>query len=271
MVVVALLAGCRLGFENRFGPGDAADDATDGMTGDAGPVPTCTGHDEDGDHFPDACDNCPSIPNGAQVDSDGDGVGDVCDPRPAAAGDYVMVFEANNAASSTYYQLNAAASYQGDALRLGTNNMQGQADFMLSGLPSRIASRMHVITTQSTTLQWFGIWYSENAGDTTKVFAEAARDPAVGMTSYDLHEAASGTRYSTYTFGDPTWTVGDQVEMVVDTSLVTGGDDVMTVVDPHGMQRTHTLAIQIPRDVYGFLEAQSMTIDYDYLIVYGIH
>jgi hypothetical protein len=35
--------------------------------------------DQDGDGWPDLCDNCPSVPNGDQKDTDGDGVGDVCE------------------------------------------------------------------------------------------------------------------------------------------------------------------------------------------------
>jgi hypothetical protein len=211
------------------------------------------------------------VPNGAQVDSDGDGVGDACDPRPATNGDFIMAFEPH-AGASTFYTFNGAASFQADALRLGTNTMTGQADFKLPGLPSRIATRMHVVTTQSTTLQWFGVWYSMDSGDSTKIFAEAQRDPPVGFVGYDLHETTmgAGSRYSTFTFGQPTYVVGDVIDFVIDTSLVTGGDDVMTVIDPQLVVRTHTLSIQIPRDLYGFLEAQANTIDYDYFIAYGI-
>ena len=37
------------------------------------------GLDSDGDGWPDACDNCPTVPNPDQADTDGDGVGDACD------------------------------------------------------------------------------------------------------------------------------------------------------------------------------------------------
>ncbi|HUS27072.1 MAG TPA: hypothetical protein VMZ53_01135, partial [Kofleriaceae bacterium] len=101
-LILVVLAACRFGFEARTGELDDAD--TDVTTGDIGPVPTCAGHDEDGDHFPDACDSCPTVPNGAQVDGDGDGVGDACDPRPATGGDYIQLFDAHTSSTSgTYY------------------------------------------------------------------------------------------------------------------------------------------------------------------------
>lgn len=56
-------------------------------------------HDEDGDTFPDDCDNCPGIANTDQSDvlemQNGqmpDGVGDVCDPSPGITGDQIVSF-----------------------------------------------------------------------------------------------------------------------------------------------------------------------------------
>ena len=67
-----VLAGCG---RIAFGIAEATD----------APTPTCTGHDEDNDGFPDACDTCPADADPLQRDFDGDGVGDACDPRPLSS------------------------------------------------------------------------------------------------------------------------------------------------------------------------------------------
>lgn len=80
-VILVIAAGCgRFGFAEAT-QADASADA---------PV-TCTGHDEDGDGFPDACDRCPGTPDD-QADADGDGVGDACDPDNASA-QRIQMFE----------------------------------------------------------------------------------------------------------------------------------------------------------------------------------
>lgn len=54
------------------------------------PSPPVAPDDQDGDGVDDISDNCPAIPNGAQIDSDGDGIGDECDEpcaNPPCPGD----------------------------------------------------------------------------------------------------------------------------------------------------------------------------------------
>jgi hypothetical protein len=85
-VVVVALCGCDYVWRlDHVPPGQdtgAGDDDAGDVVHDSHPcVPV--GHDEDGDAVDDACDNCPTESDHAQVDSDGDGVGDACDPNLA--------------------------------------------------------------------------------------------------------------------------------------------------------------------------------------------
>jgi len=274
MVVAAVLAGCRFGFEARTGGPDdgGADGATDARPADA-VVPTCTGHDEEGDGFPDACDNCPTIANALQEDGDGDGVGDACDPRPAIAGDYIQVFDPHTNSLSTTYSLNGTRSWQGDALRLGSTAGAGQGDFALPAVPTRIETRMHVIAASTTAIEWFGVWYSQNSPQTKRMFAQTANDPTDAThVEINLKQDDNATiSFSPYLYGALTHMAGDTFTFVIETSLATGGADVLTVTEPFGGTRTTSYTLTIPLERFGFLEANNIAIDFDYFIAYGIH
>lgn len=60
-------------------------DGVGGPQCDSGAYEACGGADSDGDGIPDACDNCPTVPNVDQEDSNGDGIGNACDPNSCSA------------------------------------------------------------------------------------------------------------------------------------------------------------------------------------------
>jgi hypothetical protein len=261
---VLAVAGCKFDFASAP-MSDAADvDA---------PAPTCTGHDEDRDGYPDACDVCPADADKLQRDGDGDGVGDVCDPRPTTPGDYVVLFDPHtDAATMTYKVINGSFAVQGDAARLGAANGPGQATYALATLPTRLATRMHVIAASTTTTQWFGVWYTQSGDDTSKSFAQAADTPGDG-TNIEMNlkeQMGASSRFSTYAYGDTKFSAGDTFSMVIDTTLATGGDDRLTIVDSLGMEHIATLSILGPRTGRGFLEANNVQVDFDYFVAYGI-
>jgi hypothetical protein len=101
VVCTLLVTGCN----QIFGLGDVKNtDAPDPYVGCTRPGDP-TYHDEDGDLFPDDCDNCPGIANPGQEDlleiksgQPADGVGDACDPAPAITGDKIARFISFSAA-----------------------------------------------------------------------------------------------------------------------------------------------------------------------------
>lgn len=258
-------AGCRFGFE----PATTSDaDTTDGA-----PTPTCSGHDEDGDGFPDGCDVCPTVNDPTQPDGDGDGVGDDCDPRPLIDGDYIQVFDPHTAMATAFYDSYAqAGSFQSDSLRLGTTTTAGQANFTLPAVPTRIAVRMHVVDRSTTQIQWFGVWYSQDVTATTRLFAQADDNPGPQLTSFALKEdSGTANRFSTRVDGNVDYTPGDDLTMIIDADAVSGGTDTLRVLDRQSnVIATTSLVINIARERRGFLEAEKSVIDFDYFIAYAI-
>ena len=70
--------------------GDGVGNATDNCPDHANQ----TQQDFDGDGAGDDCDLCPHLSNAAEQDNDSDGVGNACDPRPNAAGDRRVLWNA---------------------------------------------------------------------------------------------------------------------------------------------------------------------------------
>lgn len=255
-----MLAGCgRLGFDDRTAS-DAAIDAK----------PTCAGHDEDGDGYGDACDDCPVDPDPAQADRDGDGVGDACDPFPDSPGDRLALFMPNtDDASDPYVQVLRNATYPGnDALRLGAAaNDYGQAHFAMPPTATRVAIAMTIVDRSTTLNHYAGVWYHLRCADNTcrnALFASCARDPT-GDEFLNLKEQddPSGDRYSP-DLNDPRDEVGVTYHFVVLTTAATGGDDIMTV---DGLGTTQ-FTVAIPRGATGYLEARNMIVDFAYLAIW---
>lgn len=258
--VVVMLVGCgRLDFTGRAA--DASLTALDAK-------PTCAGHDEDGDGYGDACDDCPVDPDPDQADRDGDGVGDACDPFPDSHGDHLAVFMPNtDDATDPYVEMFATHSYGNDALRLGAIDGYGQATFTMPPTATRVAIGFTILDRNTTVTHYAGVWYDQGCNDNTcraARFASIARDPG-GDSFFDVKEQddPSGDRYSPNLF-DPRDDVGLHYRFVVTTAAATGSDDVFAI-DGLG---TTSLAITLPPATYGYLEARNMIVDFDYLAIW---
>jgi hypothetical protein len=254
-----ILAGC-----GRFGFG-APDAAIDEL------VPSCAGHDEDGDAFPDACDVCPTVVDATQRDGDGDGVGDACDPRPAITGDYILRFEPHDDAATAQYMPFNTVEWRPDTVRLGALADAGSVYYVLDAYPSRLAVTAHIVNA-STQPQWFGFWYTQNtAANDPKVFASAARTPP-DPVAFSLKEQTAPNQErlcADAAIGPAAFVPGDSYTILVDTSLVTAGDDHIVFSSSAQSWECH-LAVAIPRSTAGFLEANRMIVDFDYFIAYGV-
>jgi hypothetical protein len=255
-----VLTGCRAHF-------DALEDAN--LDRDSGLLPSCTGHDEDGDGFPDGCDVCPTVRDGTQRDDDGDGVGDACDPRPTIAGDYIQVLDVHTAPSTTYYLIDATYSYEGDALRLGNVTSYGAAYMDLPAVPSRLEARMRVLDASTTEHAWFGFWYHCNDPITNQVFANG-NQPMGGTGSFHLKEMIdTAERFSNVLYEPGRFVAGTTYTLIVETNLVTGGDDRLTVIDDDGV-RVASLRLTVAPELTAFLEVNRAMVDFDFFIAYAI-
>ena len=272
--LLLVLAAC-----GRFGFADHDADAPGSDAIDA-PVPTCSGHDEDGDAFPDACDNCPSVANADQrnngeVDNGvaRDEVGDACDPRPTLIGDFILRFEAHdNSAAAQYISTNGTFAWTQDALRLGSIGTNGSAPYRLASYPTRLAFHVRVIDRSPTAQMWFGVWYNSpfQASD-PKIFVNGAFNPAGVSAVFSLKEAdaLSVERFCPGRAGPPTFEAGDSYTLVADTNLVTGGDHLIATNGPNGSWSC-SLAVTVPPYNEGFLESFEMTVEFDYFVAYGV-
>lgn len=239
--------------------------------------PPCTGVDEDGDAWADACDNCPSEPNADQRDrgeidagAAADGVGDACDPRPSLGGDYLVLFDGFEALGETFELFGTQSKPGNGALRLGAVRGFGQAFFTTPASVTRVDIAFDVVEASSTALQWTGVWSEISADETMKIFTETARNPASGNTSFHIKETSpAGPRYS-LEVERPSWSLGMRYRMITDSSLATGGDYALSVTLAGTTLGQSTLAVGIPAGQRGFLESSEMVTDFAHLAVYAV-
>ncbi len=267
VLTVAILSGC-----GRFAFEDVPTDAPllDEELPPAVPA-GCTGPDEDGDGWPNACDTCLVDRDPFHRDGDGDGVGDVCDPRPAIPGDYAALadpFDSNLG----LYTFNGTTSYPPNAsgLQLGSATAEGQANFTTPMTVTRLDFAVRVIVPTAA-IQWFGVWL-DVGGTRDKVFSNGYFDPGDTFRSFHLKEQTSPSidRFSPYIFGPPGFAAGESFRIVTDTDLVTGGAWRLTVTDLGSqVKQTSDLAITIPHRTRGFLESQRMIVGFRYIVIYA--
>lgn len=260
LLVFAASACGRHGFETS--DVDAVGDGVDGF------VAPCTGPDEDGDAWPDSCDSCPTVADATQLDTDGDNVGDACDPRPTTSGDRILFFDGFNAPDARY-QTFGVTQYVPGAYRLGDVTTSGQAFFDTPLTVTRIAIAYQIVAYSLTDTQWIGVWSQIDAANTTKIFSEGAWAPGAGNLFFRIKETDQGVdRYSPDLLHAAPWPIGETFHSVTDTARATGGNFRLTMTAPGAAPQSTELAIAIPPGERGFLEAELLTADFLYLIVY---
>jgi hypothetical protein len=267
---LAVLGCGRIAFES-VPAGDGGGDA---------PVPTCVGHDEDGDGFPDACDVCPSVADPDQRDlgeimagNAADGVGDACDPRPTLSGDYIAfaAMHASGNDASQYDSPFGAMSWTNDALRLGSANGDSELHYALPTQMTRLELAATIVDVGGVD-QWFGAWYDGEG--TEAVFASGSYDSSMGDTvgnfALEQDSDTTGVSLSASYLAQAIFETGQHFDIVVETALATGTTDLMSITDTTGVH-TVSLAIDIPLVLRGYLETNQIVVDFEHLVIYAAH
>ena len=129
---------------------------------------------------------------------------------------------------------------------------------------------MYTIVDASNQLQWFGVWTDDTNPEA--VFLEGAWDVGFAGGVFRIKEnLPTPARYSTDIAGPVRFTPGARFRLVSDTELVTGTEQRLTITDlGTGISASTSLAIQIPRFGKGYLEANNVIVDFEYLVVYGV-
>jgi hypothetical protein len=283
MTLAMLTVACgRLEYDARTsndGGSDArtAIDAGDGAALDA--RPPCVGLDEDGDGWPNACDNCPTEPNADQRNAGElgagavlDAVGDACDPNPSVGGDVITLAAFHDEPAPDYISYGGTTSYPGNGtLRLGAASGRGSAEFATPLDVTRVEIEIELIEVPTTADgQWFGVWYHRTAASGEAIFAQGYFDPDfVPSPSFILKEQTIDGMQWDVSPG-PVFAAGQRYRFVAETDLAAAGVHRARFVDlESGEEWSAMLDVMIPRGPTGYLEARNVVAEFQYLLVYS--
>lgn len=124
----------------------------------------------------------------------------------------------------------------------------------------------------SNQLQSFGVWTDRTVNDA--LFLEGAWDVGYATGLFRIKEdprPPDPDRCSPDILGPGRFTAGTKFHLVSDTELVTGTEQRLSITDrTTGISASTSLAIQIPRAGKGYLEANKMIVDFEYLVIYSL-